>query len=259
MKIIAIIPARMASSRFPGKPMKKIHAIPMIGHCFIRTSMSKLLTDCYVATPDKAIKNYITSIDGNSVITSHKHEMCHDRVVEAVKKIEKSKKIKYDIILNVQGDLPMVFPEMVDALIKPLLKNKKIETTTMIDPILEEKDFFDANRVKTVIDKNNDLIFVSREPIPSIKKTKKNFQKFKHVAIRAYKRNFFKKISKLKLTPIERIEGIDELRILEHGFKIRTVFTRKITETVDTKKDLNKVTKMMAKDNLLKKYKKKYS
>ena len=115
-----------------------------------------------MATPDKAIKNYINSIDGNSVMTSHKHEMCHDRVVEAVKKIEKNKKIKYDIILNVQGDLPMVFPEMVDALIKPLLKNKKIETTTMIDPILEEKDFFDANRVKTVIDKNNDLIFVSR-------------------------------------------------------------------------------------------------
>ena len=93
MKIIAIIPARMASSRFPGKPMKKIHSIPMIGHCYIRTSMSKLLTDCYVATPDQSIKNYISSIDGNSVMTSHKHKMCHDRVVEAVKKIEKSKKL----------------------------------------------------------------------------------------------------------------------------------------------------------------------
>jgi len=258
MKIIAIVPARMASSRFPGKPMKPIHGIPMIGHCYIRTSMSKLLTDCYVATPDRSIDDYIKSIGGDSVMTSHKHKMCHDRVVEAVLKLEKKKKFKYDIILNVQGDLPMVFPDMVDELVKPLIKNKNVETTTMIDQILAKKDFFDPNRVKTVIDKNKDLIFVSREPIPSIKKTKSNFRKYKHVAIRAYKRKFFTKISKFKLTPIENIEGIDELRILENGLKIRTVFTRRITETVDTQNDLNKVSKMMIKDVLLKKYKKKY-
>ncbi len=258
MKIIAIIPARMASSRFPGKPMKLIHKIPMIGHCFIRTAMSKLLTDCYVATPDKSIHNYIKSIGGFSVMTSHTHKMCHDRVVEAVKKIEKSKKIKYDIILNVQGDLPMVFPDMVDKLIRPLIKYKHIQTTTMIDQVLEKKDFFDPNRVKVVIDKNNDLIFVSREPIPSIKKTNLIFKKFKHVAIRAYRRNFFEIISKLKMTPIEKIEAIDELRIIENGFKIRTVFTKRITETVDTQKDLNKVIKMMSKDSLLKKYRNKY-
>ena len=88
MKIIAIVPARMASSRFPGKPMKPIHGIPMIGHCYIRTSMSKLLTDCYVATPDRSIDDYIKSIGGDSVMTSHKHKMCHDRVVEAVLKLE---------------------------------------------------------------------------------------------------------------------------------------------------------------------------
>ena len=151
----------------------------------------------------------------------------------------------------------MVFPDMVDELVIPLIKNKNVETTTMIDQILA-KDFFDPNRVKTVIDKNKDLIFVSREPIPSIKKTKSNFRKYKHVAIRAYKRKFFTKISKFKLTPIENIEGIDELRILENGLKIRTVFTRRITETVDTQNDLNKVSKMMIKDVLLKKYKKKY-
>jgi len=259
MKIIAIIPARMASSRFPGKPMKLIHKIPMIGHCFIRTSKSKLLTDCYVATPDNSIHNYIKSIGGYSIITSHKHKMCHDRVVEAVKKIEKFKKIKYDIILNVQGDLPMVFPDMVDKLIQPLIKSKTVQTTTMVDQILEKKDFFDSNRVKVVIDKNKDLIFVSREPIPSIKKTKSQFKKYKHVAIRAYRRTFFNIISKLKMTPIEKIEAIDELRILENGFKIRTVFTNRITETVDTQKDLNKVIQMMSKDSLLKKYKKKYS
>tara|TARA_B100000959_G_scaffold286092_1_gene363243 strand:+ start:1013 stop:1789 length:777 start_codon:yes stop_codon:yes gene_type:complete len=258
MKIIAIIPARMASSRFPGKPLKKIHNIPMIGHCFIRSSMSKLITDCYVATPDKSIHEYIHSIGGKSVMTSHKHKMCHDRVVEAVRKLEKKNNVKYEIILNIQGDLPMVYPDMVDKLIKPLISNKNIQTTTMADEITNNKDFLDPNRVKIVIDKNNDLLFVSREPIPSTKKSKNNFKKFKHVAIRAYKRNFFEKISKLKLTPIEKIEAIDELRVLENGFKIRTVFTKKVTETVDTQRDLNKVVKMMLKDKLLKKYKKNF-
>jgi len=259
MKIIAIIPARMASSRFPGKPMKLIHKIPMIGHCYVRTAMSRSLTDCYVATPDNLIHNYIKSINGKSIMTSHKHKMCHDRVVEAVKKVEKKQKIKYDIIINVQGDLPMVFPDMVDKLVKPLTKYKNIQTTTMADQIFDKKDFFDPNRVKVVIDKNDNLIFVSREPIPSEKKTKLEFKKYKHVAIRAYKRNFFNIISKLKITPLEKIEAIDELRILEHGYKINMVFTKRITETVDTQKDLNKVSRMMNKDVLLKRYKKKYS
>ena len=192
MKIIAIVPARMASSRFPGKPMKPIHGIPMIGHCYIRTSMSKLLTDCYVATPDRSIDDYIKSIGGDSVMTSHKHKMCHDRVVEAVLKLEK-KKFKYDIILNVQGDLPMVFPDMVDELVKPLIKNKNVETTTMIDQILAKKDFFDPNRVKTVIDKNKDLIFVSREPIPSIKKKNQTLENTNMLQLEHIKENFLPK------------------------------------------------------------------
>ena len=99
MKIIAIVPARMASSRFPGKPMKPIHGIPMIGHCYIRTSMSKLLTDCYVATPDRSIDDYIKSIGGDSVMIITKHKMCHDRVVEAVLKLEKKRNLNMILFL----------------------------------------------------------------------------------------------------------------------------------------------------------------
>ena len=254
MKILTIIPARMASSRFPGKPMKKIHGIPMIGHCYIRSKFSKTLSDCYVATPDNIILKYINSIGGKSIITSHRHIMCNDRVFEAVEKIEKLKRKKYDILLNIQGDLPMVYPDMIDDLVKPLIEEKDVDTTTMVDEVKNNKDFLDYNRVKVLFDLNKNAILFTREPVPSRFKYKKKYQKYKHVAIRAYKRNVFLKLKKLRITPYEKIEGIDDLRLLENGIKIRIVKTKRITETVDTKQDLKKVIKMMHKDSFIKNY-----
>lgn len=254
MNILGIIPARMSSSRFYGKPMKKIHGIPMIGHCYLRSIMSHSLKHCYVATPDKEIYDYIKSLNGKAIMTSHKHEMCNERVFEAVDKIEKLKNKKFDIIVNIQGDLPMVFPKMIDDLIKPLLKNKKVTNTTMVDDIIANEDFLDRNRVKVLMDKNNDAILFTREPVPSEFKYKKKFKRYKHVAIRAYKRNLFNQIKKLKITPYEKIEGIDDLRLLENGIKIRITYTKKITETIDTPADLKKVIKMMKTDKLLYKY-----
>lgn len=254
MKILAIIPARMASSRFPGKPMVKIHGIPMIGHCYLRSLLSNKLDDCYVATPDKEIDNYIKSLNGNSILTSHKHKMCNDRVIEAVEKIEKIKKIKYDIIVNIQGDLPMVFPDMIDNLVRPLIINTNIRSSTMADEVKNLKDFIDPNRVKVLFDLNSNAILLTREPIPSRFKYNKNYKKYKHVAIRAYKRDVFIKLKKLKMTPHENIEGIDDLRLIENDIKIKIVLTKRITETVDTKRDLAKVIKMMKKDKLINKY-----
>lgn len=255
-KILAIIPARLASSRFPNKPMKEIYGIPMIGHCYLRSKISNLLTDCYVATPDKEIFDYIKSLNGEAVMTSHKHIMCNDRVVEATKIIEKRNKFKYDIIINIQGDLPMIFPNMISDLVKPLVNDEKISTSTMAEEILIEKEFTDPNRVKVIFDLNQNAILLTRESIPSTFKYKKNFKKYKHVAIRAYRRDIFEKISKLKLSPIENIEGIDDLRLIENNIDIKVVLTKKITETVDNQKDLNQVIKMMRKDRLISKYSK---
>ena len=257
-KILAIIPARLASSRFPNKPMKHIHSIPMIGHCYIRSAMCKILTDCYVATPDREIYNYIENIGGKAIMTSHKHVMCNDRVVEATRKLERNQNTKYDIIVNIQGDLPMVYPDMVTNLIRPLIENKNVETSTMAEEVLNNREFYDRNRVKVIFGKDKNAILLTREPVPSDFKYKKKFKKFKHVAIRAYKRDIFERISRLKLSPIENIEGIDDIRLLENGIKIKVVLTSRITETVDNKKDLSKVISMMRNDNLLKKYKKKY-
>ena len=125
----------------------------------------------------------------------------------------------------------------------------------MVDQVLNTQEFNDPNRVKVIFDLNKNAILLTREPVPSIKKSKHKFNKFKHVAIRAYKRNIFKKISKLKLTPIEKIEGIDDLRLIENDIKIKVIFTNKLTDTVDNKKDLLRVTRLMKNDKLIKKYK----
>ena len=230
-KILAIIPARMASSRFPGKPMALIKNLPMIGHCYIRSKFSKTLSDCYVATPDNVILKYINNIGGNSIITSHRHVMCNDRVFEAVEKIEKLKRKKYDILLNIQGDLPMVYPDMIDNLVRPLIINTNIRSSTMADEVKNLKDFIDPNRVKVLFDLNSNAILLTREPIPSRFKYNKNYKKYKHVAIRAYKRDVFIKLKKLKITPHENIEGIDDLRLIENDIKIKIVLTNRITET----------------------------
>ena len=254
MNIIGIIPARMASSRFPGKPLAKIHGMPMIGHCYKRTNMSSLLDGCYVATPDKEIFDYIGSIGGEAVMTSHKHKMCNDRVVEALHIIENEKQKFFNIVLNIQGDLPMVFPDMIDELIRPIIKDNKIRTTTMMDEIKTQEDFLDPNRVKVVIDLNNNAILLTREPVPSRHKFNGNYNKYKHVAIRAYRRNLFSKIENMDMSPMEKIEGIDDLRLIENGIKIKVVFTKRVTETVDTPDDLKKVIDMMKKDELMKTY-----
>ena len=254
MKIIAIIPARMASSRFPGKPMKAIHGMPMIGHCYMRSIMCKVLDECYVATPDQEIFKYIESIKGKAVMTSHDHEMCNDRVVEAVKKIEYKQSCKFDIVLNIQGDLPMVFPEMINDLIQPLIKDQTVNATTMMDEVKTIEEFLDSNRVKVICDLEDNAILLTREPVPSRHKYKKIYKKFKHVAIRAYRRETFSKLSTLPMTPIEEIEGIDDLRLIENNIKIKVVFTDKITETVDTDNDLIKVIGMMKNDQLMSKY-----
>jgi len=244
----------MASSRFPGKPLAKIHGIPMIGHCYKRTNMSELLTECYVATPDNEIFDYIESIGGKAVMTSHSHEMCNDRVAEAVNIIESKKNTSFGIVVNVQGDLPMIFPEMVDELIKPIINDEDVRTTTMVDEVKTLDDFLDPNRVKVLCDLFDNAILLTREPVPSRHKSNADYNKYKHVAIRAYKRDLFSKIASLPMSPAERIEGIDDLRLIENSIKIRVVETKRITETVDNQNDLDRVIKMMETDTLMKEY-----
>ena len=247
MKIVAIIPARMKSSRFPGKPMKKINGKPMIEHVFNNVKKNKLISQVVVATCDKIIFDFIRSINGIAIMTSKKHKRASDRCSEALKILEKRNKIKYDIIVMVQGDEPMINPNMINESIKPMLKNNKINVTNLVSSIKNEKDFNDKNFIKVVHDKNYNALYLSRSKIPFIN-FKKGINIKKQVCVIPFRREFLLKYKKMKPTPLEKIESIDMLRILENGYKLFLTKTKYFSHAVDTKKDLLKVEKYLRKN-----------
>jgi len=252
--IVAIIPARMGSSRFPGKPMAQIHGIPMIGHVYFRSKMCPLLDETYVATCDQEIFDYIISIGGKAVITSDTHERCSDRTAEAMLKIESERGRKVDIVVMVQGDEPMVTPKMVEQSVDPMLKDSSIQVVNLMARIKTVEAFEDPNEVKVVIDPQSNAIYFSREPIPSRKKGKKDVPMMKQVCIIPFKREFLLKFNELDPTPLEIIESVDMLRIIEHGYKVKMAFSDTETHSVDTAEDLAKVENLMKNDPLIRRY-----
>ena len=255
MNIISIIPARMGSSRFPGKPMKDILGIPMIGHVYKRVSMSKTLNGVYVATCDKEIFDHIKSIGGKAVMTSDSHERCTDRCAEAMLKIEDETKEKCDIIVMVQGDEPLTFPQMIDEAIEPMIKDKNIVITNLVADIDTIEEFENPNEVKVVMDKKNNALYFSREPIPSRKKGILEVPMKKQVCVIPFKRDFLLEYNKIEPTPLEIIESVDMMRILENGGKVLMCETNYKTKAVDNKNDLELVEQMMKEDKLFEHYK----
>tara|TARA_B100001989_G_C24446261_1_gene416603 strand:+ start:174 stop:941 length:768 start_codon:yes stop_codon:yes gene_type:complete len=255
MNIISIIPARMNSSRFPGKPLAKINGIPMVGHCYFRSKMCESITETYVATCDHEIKEYINSINGKVIMTSTKHERATDRTAEAMISIEKQTGIKTDIVVMIQGDEPMIEPKMITAAIKPLIDDQEIFVTNLMSEIKNIKEFNDPNEVKVVVDNNNDALYFSREPVPSQKKYQGEATMYKQVCVIPFRRDFLIEFNNIKQTPLEIIESIDMLRILENKKKVKMVLNDKITYSVDTEDDLKNVSEKMLKDTFINKYK----
>ena len=254
MKAIGIIPGRMASSRFPGKPLAKILGIPMIGHVYLRSKMSGVLDGVYVATCDEEIKQYVESIGGKAVMTSDKHERASDRAEEALLKIEQATGQRADIVVMIQGDEPMLVPEMIETAVKPMLEQEDILVVNLMAPIRTIKEHEDPNEVKVVVDKNNYALYFSREPIPSRKKGATEVTMLKQVCIIPFRRDFLIEFSRLEPTPLEKVESVDMLRVLEHGYKVKMVFSDFATYSVDTPDDLRSVEEHMKKDTLLARY-----
>ena len=254
MNIIGIIPARMGSSRFPGKPLTKINGIPMVGHVYFRSKMAKILNEVYIATCDQEIMEYAESRGIKSVMTSDKHERASDRTAEAMLKIEKETGKKTDIVVMIQGDEPMIYPQMIDDAIEPLLHDRSIQVVNLMSPLRSREEHEDPNEVKVVTDKKGFALYFSREPIPSWKKGAKDVPMYKQVCIIPFRRNFLIKFNELAPTPLEIIESVDMLRVLENGLKVKMVSTDFETYSVDTEEDRSTVEALMGADVLISKY-----
>jgi len=250
MKTIAIIPARMNSGRFPSKPLSDIEGLSMIGHCYLRTKICKSLTRVVVATPNKEIADEITRLGGEVVLTPE-FDMCNDRIAWAYDYIAKNDG-EFDLVINVQGDQPLVFPEMLDAILTVRNEDPSFPSYTMVEPCYTLDDYFDLNRVKVIFrEKDNGLIYMSRAPIPS-PKTKNILPEktYKHVALIAFEPEYLKEFLEFGMTYNEEVEGIDYNRIIEMGGQMKVIVTDMITDTIDTIEDLERVRKTMKNDKL---------
>lgn len=254
MKTIGIIPARMASSRFPGKPLADIHGVPMIGHVYFRSIMSSLLDEVYIATCDQEIMDYAASIGARAVMTANTHERASDRTAEAMIKIERETGRRVDIVVMIQGDEPMIFPEMIDRAVSPFLEDPEVLVSNLMTPLKTREEHEDPNEVKVVVDSQNNALYFSREPIPSRKKGYDEVPMFKQVCIIPFRRDFLLKFNELKPTPLEEIESVDMLRVLEHGMKVKMVPSEYDTYSVDTQQDLDHVVRLMQGDTLRNQY-----
>jgi len=244
MKVIALIPARMGSSRFPGKPLAKILGKPMVGHVYDQVKQCELLTKTAVATCDNEIKKYVESIGGEVVMTSNLHERASDRCAEALEHIEKQDGVQYDIVVMVQGDEPMTHPGMITEAVTPMLSDPKILVTNLLGDIQTPEEFEDRNCIKVVCDQWSNAIYFSREPIPTRSKMIDVPMK-KQVCIIPFTRKFLLEYTELVPTQLEVAESIDMLRVLEHGLKVKMVPTKYHTYPVDTENDLKRVEEIM--------------
>jgi 3-deoxy-manno-octulosonate cytidylyltransferase (CMP-KDO synthetase) len=244
----------MASSRLPNKPMAEILGMPMIGHVYFRSKLSNLLNEVYVATCDKEIADYINAIGGKAIMTADTHERASDRTAEALLAIEEKTNNKVDIVVMIQGDEPMITPEMVSAAVQPLIEDPNLNITNLMERMSTIEEHEDPAEVKVVVDKKLNAIYFSREAIPSRKKGVSDVPMLKQVCIIPFRRDFLMEYNEMKQTPLEIIESVDMNRLIENDIPIKMVMRDEVTYSVDTKSDLERVNKLMIGDELTKKY-----
>ena len=253
MNVLGVIPARMSSSRFPGKPLEKIHDIPMVGHCYYRTAMSIGKENTYVATCDLEIYNYILSIGGNVLMTADTHTRATTRTAEALEKIERKTGKRADVVVMVQGDEPLIHPDTISETIIQF-QDHSVNIANIMSQLRTKETFEDKNNVKVVVNSFNDALYFSREPIPSPWNGWEDFPCFMQTGIIAFRRDALIEFNKMPETPLERIESVDMNRVIESGGKIRMVFTELLTLGVDVPEELLVVEKLLVGDLTMSKY-----
>lgn len=254
-RVVAIVPARMASTRYPGKPMAAIRGVPMIGHCYFRTAMAKTVDETWVATCDREIFDYVRSVGGKAVMTKDTHERCSDRTAEAMLKIEAETGRRVDIVAMVQGDEPLVRPEMIDAAVKLLLDDPSCPIACLMGRIEDEAELADPNCVKVVTDLKGRALYFSREAIPSrLKGAGMSTPRYRQVPIIPFRRDYLLRFNDLKPTPLEIAESVDLMRCVEHGDAVRMAVIERVTVSVDTPADHARAETVMKDDPLFAAY-----
>ena len=242
MKFLGIIPARFASTRFPGKPLAAIGGKTMIQRVFEQAKKSRLLSEVIIATDDYRIADHVKEFGGNVELTSVSHQSGTDRCAEV-----STRNPGYDIIINIQGDEPFIDPEQID-LVCECFNNPTVVIATLIKSISVNDELFDNNIPKVIVNRLNEAIYFSRTAIPFFRELEpakwlKKYQYYKHIGIYGYKDSTLQIITKLPVSGLEKAEALEQLRWIENGFKIHTALTDFENFSIDTPQDLQKALK----------------
>ncbi len=240
-KIVTIIPARMGSSRFPGKPLKKILGLPMIEHVRRRAFLCDVVDEVYVATCDQEIIDVVSQYGGKAVMTANTHERCTDRVEEAMQNIEA------DLVIILQGDEPLFMPQILNDLVQPMLANSDLLCANLVSVIQNKEDLKDVNIVKAPLNQKDFIMFLSRAAIPYFRENN-NCPLYRQTGVSVFTKEFLHTFSSLAPTPLEITESIDFMRILEHNFSILGVVYNQRTVGVDHKEDILMVENILQKN-----------
>lgn len=240
MKAVAVLPARMGSSRFPGKPLARILGKPMIQHVWERVSSARGLSETVVATCDEEIARACREFGARAIMTSNQHERASDRVAEAARALPAA-----DVVVMVQGDEPMTSAAMIEEALAPFA-DASVACVNLAARIQTEAEFEDRNCIKVVADLRGDALCFSREPIP----TRRigpwgSFEAWKQVCVVPFRAEALARFAALPPTPLEKAESIDMMRFLEHGVKVRLAPTAHSSQAVDTPEDLRRVEDLM--------------
>jgi len=234
MKVLCVIPARYASTRLPGKPLKDIAGKPMVVRVYERASQARLVDETLVATDDERIKAAVEAAGGRAMLTRADHPTGTDRLAEVAEAYP-----EVDLIINVQGDEPLIEPALIDELAGQFESDEGLQMATVKTEIKEEAEQKNPNNVKVVCDKAGYALYFSRSLMPYPRKG--GCPVYKHIGIYAYRRDFLLKYAKMEPTPLEKAESLEQLRALENGFRIKVVETKASFVGVDTPEDLERV------------------
>jgi 3-deoxy-manno-octulosonate cytidylyltransferase (CMP-KDO synthetase) len=241
MKVVAFIPARFGSTRLNGKPLANICGKSMVQWVYEKARSASLVNDVTVATDDERVMRAVRDFGGKAVMTSPAHTSGTDRIAEAVRGIHA------DIIVNIQGDEPLIEPRLIDQAVTPMLDDPGLQLCTLKTRIRDEEEYRNPNAVKVVTDKDGFALYFSRSPLPHYRTPFEEaaHPAYKHIGLYVYRRDFLVEFSALRPTPLEEAEHLEQLRALENGFRIKVVETDYNPVSVDTPEDLERVRGLM--------------